>query len=176
MFPEICSWFNAFLLPSPGYRGTVVEKYTFRALAPMMWALTGAPPPTSWAPIQRQHLFCWLVRHRTPFLSVMTVSVMTVLYAVWAVGFFFFQTETPTIAASQRNTSDLKSTSLKVVVGGVISVRLGANLTLECPVKGEGWFHNQKSNRKLLCASFKIICHKNLKHILQCSLNVDASN
>jgi len=52
--------------------------------------------------------------------------------------FFFFQTETPTIAASQRNTSDLKSTSLKVAVGGVISVRLGANLTLECPVKGEG--------------------------------------
>ncbi|XP_059362386.1 ADAMTS-like protein 3 [Carassius carassius] len=44
--------------------------------------------------------------------------------------------ETPTIAASQRNTSDLKSSILKVVVGGVISVRLGANLTLECPVKG----------------------------------------
>ncbi|XP_026071934.1 ADAMTS-like protein 3 [Carassius auratus] len=44
--------------------------------------------------------------------------------------------ETPTIAASQTNTSDLKSSSLKVVVGGVISVRLGANLTLECPVKG----------------------------------------
>uniref|UniRef100_A0A8C1UB20 ADAMTS-like 3 n=1 Tax=Cyprinus carpio TaxID=7962 RepID=A0A8C1UB20_CYPCA len=44
--------------------------------------------------------------------------------------------EAPTIAASRRNTSDLKSSSLKVVVGGVISVRLGANLTLECPVKG----------------------------------------
>ncbi|KTG45225.1 hypothetical protein cypCar_00017992 [Cyprinus carpio] len=44
--------------------------------------------------------------------------------------------EIPTIAASRRNTSDLKSSSLKVVVGGVISVRLGANLTLECPVKG----------------------------------------
>nr|XP_003198947.4 ADAMTS-like protein 3 [Danio rerio] len=44
--------------------------------------------------------------------------------------------ESPTIAASRRNTSDLKSTSLKVVVGGVIRVRSGANLTLECPVKG----------------------------------------
>ncbi|XP_039515359.1 ADAMTS-like protein 3 isoform X1 [Pimephales promelas] len=56
--------------------------------------------------------------------------------------------ETPTIAASQRNTSDLKSTSLKVAVGGVISVRLGANLTLECPVKGVpqptvSWHHKE---------------------------------
>lgn len=67
----------------------------------------------------------------------------------------FFQTETPTIAASQRNTSDLRSTSLKVVVGGVVTARLGANLTLECPVKGEGPFHYQKKKRKLYFSSLK---------------------
>ncbi|TRY92706.1 hypothetical protein DNTS_032936, partial [Danionella cerebrum] len=44
--------------------------------------------------------------------------------------------ESPRIVASQRNMSDLKSLNLKVVVGGMISVRSGTNLTLECPVKG----------------------------------------
>ncbi|XP_065150333.1 ADAMTS-like protein 3 isoform X1 [Paramisgurnus dabryanus] len=44
--------------------------------------------------------------------------------------------EPPTIAVSQRNASDLNSTSWKVVVGGPVDIRVGANLTLECPVKG----------------------------------------
>ncbi|XP_056590739.1 ADAMTS-like protein 3 isoform X2 [Triplophysa dalaica] len=44
--------------------------------------------------------------------------------------------ESPKIAVSRRNTSDLNSRSVKVVVGGSVHVRVGANVTLECPVKG----------------------------------------
>ncbi|XP_026875646.2 ADAMTS-like protein 3 isoform X1 [Electrophorus electricus] len=42
----------------------------------------------------------------------------------------------PAIAASSRNVSDLHSYSLKVAVGGRISARVGANLTLQCPATG----------------------------------------
>lgn len=44
--------------------------------------------------------------------------------------------ESPTIAVSWRNASDLNSSSVTVVVGGSVHVRVGANVTLECPVKG----------------------------------------
>ncbi|KAJ8340379.1 hypothetical protein SKAU_G00350120 [Synaphobranchus kaupii] len=46
------------------------------------------------------------------------------------------QAELPKIAVSGRNVSDLESGTLKAVVGGRVNVRLGANVTLECPVTG----------------------------------------
>ncbi|XP_035272367.1 ADAMTS-like protein 3 isoform X1 [Anguilla anguilla] len=46
------------------------------------------------------------------------------------------QAEPPKIGASGRNVSDLEGSTLKAVVGGRINVRLGANVTLECPVEG----------------------------------------
>ncbi|XP_030650096.1 ADAMTS-like protein 3 [Chanos chanos] len=45
-------------------------------------------------------------------------------------------TEPPTIAVSWKNTSDLHSWTLKVVIGGKVTARVGANLTLQCPVTG----------------------------------------
>ncbi|XP_076879153.1 ADAMTS-like protein 3 isoform X2 [Brachyhypopomus gauderio] len=42
----------------------------------------------------------------------------------------------PSITASSKNMSDLHSASLKVVVGGRVVIRTGANLTLQCPATG----------------------------------------
>ncbi|XP_036400255.1 ADAMTS-like protein 3 [Megalops cyprinoides] len=44
--------------------------------------------------------------------------------------------EPPKILVSGRDVSDLESGTLKAVVGGRVSARLGANVTLECPVAG----------------------------------------
>ncbi|XP_066514642.1 ADAMTS-like protein 3 [Hoplias malabaricus] len=42
----------------------------------------------------------------------------------------------PAVRASSRNISDPRSASLRTPVGGRVTVRLGANLTLDCPVTG----------------------------------------
>ncbi|MFT7797234.1 ADAMTS-like protein 3 isoform X1 [Arapaima gigas] len=44
--------------------------------------------------------------------------------------------EPPSIAASRRDTSDVKNMVLSAVVGGRVAVRRGVNLTLLCPVSG----------------------------------------
>uniref|UniRef100_A0A8C2C6E4 ADAMTS-like 3 n=1 Tax=Cyprinus carpio TaxID=7962 RepID=A0A8C2C6E4_CYPCA len=113
----------------------------------LMCPTQGLPPPNiSWskdgAPLQNSDRVSWDSDGEVHILSPGASDVGT--YRCTATNdlgsdsetTLVLLAETPTIAASRRNTSDLKSSSLKVVVGGVISVRLGANLTLECPVKG----------------------------------------
>ncbi|XP_016369460.1 ADAMTS-like protein 3 [Sinocyclocheilus rhinocerous] len=113
----------------------------------LMCPAQGLPPPNlSWskdgAPLQNSDRVSWDSDGEVHILSPGASDVGT--YRCTATNdlgsdsetTLVLLAETPTIAASRRNTSDLKSSSLKVVVGGDISVRLGANLTLECPVKG----------------------------------------
>uniref|UniRef100_A0A672PBD5 ADAMTS-like protein 3 n=1 Tax=Sinocyclocheilus grahami TaxID=75366 RepID=A0A672PBD5_SINGR len=113
----------------------------------LMCPAQGLPPPNlSWskdgAPLQNSDRVSWDSDGEVHILSPGASDVGT--YRCTATNdlgsdsetTLVLLAETPTIAASRRNTSDLKSSSLKVVVGGDISVRLGANLTLECPAKG----------------------------------------
>ncbi|KAJ8398301.1 hypothetical protein AAFF_G00428710 [Aldrovandia affinis] len=44
--------------------------------------------------------------------------------------------EPPRILVSSGNVTDVESAALKAVVGGRVEARLGANLTLECPITG----------------------------------------
>ncbi|XP_050971241.1 ADAMTS-like protein 3 [Labeo rohita] len=113
----------------------------------LMCPVQGLPPPNlSWskdgAPLQNSDRVSWDSDGEVHILSPGASDVGT--YRCTATNDLGSDSETtlvllaesPTIAASRTNTSDVKSGSLKVVVGGVVSVHLDANLTLECPVKG----------------------------------------
>lgn len=48
-----------------------------------------------------------------------------------------FAPEYPKIGLSWRNVSDLSNGALSAVVGGWVRARVGANITLDCPVTGQ---------------------------------------
>ncbi|XP_052003679.1 ADAMTS-like protein 3 [Xyrauchen texanus] len=125
----------------------------------LLCATQGVPPPTlSWSkdgvPLQNTERVSW---DRSGEVHISRPGARDMgIYKCTATNELGSDSETtqvlfaepPTIAVSQSNMSDLNSTSLNVVVGGVVSARLGANITLKCPVKGVpqptvSWHHKE---------------------------------